>query len=78
MLATSGMVCLGFWTAGVDVQTRAQFKWEQTGEAIVSNLPFNSFVGPYTCLFYHLVGAVNHLHSILCSSTTLFTLCEAV
>jgi len=69
---------LEFWTAGVDVKTSAQFKWENTGKAIVSNMPFSTFNGPYTCLFYHLDATYNHLHNVLCSSGTRYTLCEAI
>jgi len=72
------MVCLDFWTAGVDVQTRAQFKWENTGRAIDSTLPFNSFIGPYTCLYYYVDAATNLLGTVSCSvMPNWYTLCEA-
>jgi len=74
------MVCLDFWTAGVDVQTRAQFKWENTSRAIASTLPFSGFDGPNTCLFYYLSATKSYLGAISCltPATIIRALCEAV
>jgi len=72
------MVCLVFWTAGVDVRTRAQFKWDNTGEAINPTLRIANFLGPYTCLLFFVNDTLSNLDTYSCSTESFYTLCENV